>query len=70
MEFKEVIGRRRSIRYFQPWRPVEREKVQSILEAAHGRQDAPGTRAAAVAQGRGACARSHVRPARVIAARA
>ncbi len=34
MEFKEVIGRRRSIRYFQPWRPVERDKVQTILEAA------------------------------------
>jgi nitroreductase len=34
MEFKEVIGRRRSIRYFQAWRPVEREKIQVILEAA------------------------------------
>lgn len=34
MEFKEVVGRRRSIRYFQPWRPVPREKVQVILEAA------------------------------------
>ena len=34
MEFKEVLGRRRSIRYFQPWRPVEREKIQTILEAA------------------------------------
>ncbi|MBI4517668.1 MAG: nitroreductase family protein [Deltaproteobacteria bacterium] len=34
MEFKEVLGRRRSIRYFQAWRPVEREKVQVILEAA------------------------------------
>ncbi|MBI1885692.1 MAG: nitroreductase family protein [Chloroflexi bacterium] len=34
MEFKQVIGRRRSIRYFQPWRPVEREKIQTILEAA------------------------------------
>jgi nitroreductase len=34
MEFKEVVGRRRSIRYFQPWRPVEPEKIQVILEAA------------------------------------
>ncbi len=33
MEFKEVIGRRRSIRYFLPYRPVEREKIQTILEA-------------------------------------
>ena len=34
MEFKEVIGRRRSIRYFVPYRPVEREKIQTILEAS------------------------------------
>ena len=34
MEFKEVIGSRRSIRYYAPWRPVEREKIQTILEAA------------------------------------
>jgi nitroreductase len=34
MEYKEVVGRRRSIRYFQPWRPVEREKIQIMLEAA------------------------------------
>jgi nitroreductase len=34
MEFKEVIGRRRSIRYFLPYRPVERAKIQTILEAA------------------------------------
>ena len=33
MEFKEVIGIRRSIRYFDPDRPVEREKIQKILEA-------------------------------------
>ena len=32
MEFKAVIGRRRSIRYFVPYRPVEREKIQTILE--------------------------------------
>src|SRR5919197_4207854 len=34
MEFKAVVGGRRSIRYYQPWRPVEREKIQTILEAA------------------------------------
>ena len=33
MEFTEVIGNRRSIRYFDPDRPVEREKIQKILEA-------------------------------------
>jgi nitroreductase len=35
MEFKQVIGRRRSIRHFLPWKPVEREKIQAMLEAAH-----------------------------------
>lgn len=35
MEFKEVIGTRRSIRWFTPWKPVEREKIQVILEAAN-----------------------------------
>jgi nitroreductase len=34
MEFKQVVGRRRSIRYYLPFRPVEREKVQIVLEAA------------------------------------
>lgn len=34
MELKEAIGRRRTIRYFQSWRPVEREKIQMMLEAA------------------------------------
>ena len=34
MELKEVIGRRRSIRIFAPYRPVERAKVQKMLEAA------------------------------------
>jgi nitroreductase len=34
LEFKRVIGNRRSIRYYQPWRPVEREKIQTMLEAA------------------------------------
>lgn len=34
MEVKRVIGNRRSIRYYLPYRPVEREKVQKMLEAA------------------------------------
>jgi nitroreductase len=34
MEFKEVVGRRRSIRFFDPDKPVEREKIQTILETA------------------------------------
>jgi nitroreductase len=34
MELKEVIGRRRSIRIFAPYRPVERAKIQKMLEAA------------------------------------
>jgi nitroreductase len=34
MELKEVIGRRRSIRYLRPYKPVEREKLQRMLEAA------------------------------------
>jgi nitroreductase len=34
MEFKQVVGTRRSIRYYEAWRPVEREKIQTILEAA------------------------------------
>ena len=33
MELKEVLGLRRSIRYFDPDRPVERAKIQKILEA-------------------------------------
>lgn len=34
MELKEVVGRRRSIRFYLPHRPVERAKVQKMLEAA------------------------------------
>jgi len=33
MEFKQSVGRHRSYQYFLPWRPVERQKVQLILEA-------------------------------------
>ena len=35
MEFKQVVGSRRSIRFFEPWRPVEHEKIQRILEAVY-----------------------------------
>lgn len=34
MELKRVLGNRRSIRYYLPHRPVEREKVEKMLEAA------------------------------------
>ena len=34
MKFKEVIGRRRTIRFYLPFRPVERSKIQKMLEAA------------------------------------
>jgi nitroreductase len=34
MELREVIGRRRSIRFVRPYRPVEPEKIQRMLEAA------------------------------------
>ena len=34
MELKEILGRRRTIRFYLPYRPVEREKIQKMLEAA------------------------------------
>jgi len=34
MEVKQVIGNRRTIRFYLPFRPVEREKIQKMLEAA------------------------------------
>lgn len=34
MDFKQVVGDRRAIRYYKPYRPVEKEKIQVILEAA------------------------------------
>lgn len=34
MELFEAIGNRRSIRFLVPYRPVEREKIQCMLEAA------------------------------------
>ena len=35
MEFKQVLGNRRSIRYFEPDKPVEKGKIQAMLEAAN-----------------------------------
>lgn len=35
MQFKSVVGWRRSIRFFDPWRQVEREKIQAILEVVY-----------------------------------
>jgi nitroreductase len=34
MELTEVIGRRRSIRFVKPYKPVEEEKIQAMFEAA------------------------------------
>jgi nitroreductase len=34
MELREVMGRRRSIRFLLPYKPVEPEKIQRMLEAA------------------------------------
>ena len=34
LTFKQAVGNRRSIRFFKPYQPVERAKVQKILEAA------------------------------------
>jgi nitroreductase len=33
-DFFDVIGSRRSIRYFKPWKPVEPEKLEAVLQAA------------------------------------
>jgi nitroreductase len=34
VELKEILGRRRTIRFYLPHKPVEREKIQKMLEAA------------------------------------
>jgi nitroreductase len=39
MELKEIIGRRRSIRIFATYRPVERAKIQKMLEAVRCSHD-------------------------------
>jgi nitroreductase len=33
-DFFDVVGSRRSIRYFKPWKPVEPEKLEAVLQAA------------------------------------
>jgi nitroreductase len=34
VELREAIGRRRSIRFLNPQKPVEKEKIQIMFEAA------------------------------------
>ena len=34
LSFKQAVGNRRSIRFFKPYQPVEKAKIQKILEAA------------------------------------
>ena len=34
MDFKRVVGNRRTVRFYYPWRPVDRDKIQVVLEAA------------------------------------
>ncbi len=34
MELKETIGNRRTVRYYLPFKPVERKKIEKMLEAA------------------------------------
>src|SRR5262249_1143666 len=34
LTFKQAVGNRRSIRFFKPYQPVEKAKIQKILEAA------------------------------------
>jgi nitroreductase len=40
--FYDVCGRRRSIRWFKTWKPVEREKIQRILEVVRVATSSPG----------------------------
>lgn len=35
MELKQAVGLRRSIRFWQPWHPVEEAKLQAIIAAVH-----------------------------------
>lgn len=34
MDFLQVVGNRRSVRWFKPWQPVGNDQIQRILEAA------------------------------------
>lgn len=42
MDFLEVCGLRRSIRFFKPWEKVEKEKIQRILEVVRVATTCPG----------------------------
>lgn len=42
MDFYQVCGLRRSIRWFKTWKPVEREKIQRILEVVRVATTCPG----------------------------
>src|SRR2546423_8076816 len=41
-DFYRVCGRRRSIRWYKTWKPVEREKIQRILEVVRVTTSSPG----------------------------
>jgi nitroreductase len=41
-DFYQVCGRRRSIRWYKTWKPVEREKIQRILEVVRVTGTSPG----------------------------
>lgn len=41
-DFYRICGLRRSIRWFRTWKPVEREKIQRILEAVRIAGSCPG----------------------------
>jgi nitroreductase len=42
MDFYRICGLRRSIRWFKTWKPVEREKIQRILEVVRIAGSSPG----------------------------
>jgi nitroreductase len=42
MEFLDVCGLRRSVRFYRTWQPVEREKIQRILEVVRVATTCPG----------------------------
>jgi nitroreductase len=42
MNFLQVCGLRRSIRFYKTWQPVEREKIQRILEVVRVTTTCPG----------------------------
>jgi nitroreductase len=42
MDFYQVCGLRRSVRWYKTWKPVEREKIQRILEVVRVATTCPG----------------------------